>query len=394
MTLPTKPLKTNKAKDKIHPDYLDIPGKYCDGAGLYLAVARDEESRRLGLPIYQSGAGGASYLFRHKNREASIGSAYVWTIKEARETAVKLWDVACKGGDPFALLKTMRGGPTAVGGKTFAEAMAEYLAAKSPHWADSNRVRELRRYEFLFGQIPDFVARPLSAIDQDAKNKALAVWNGRIKIRSDVEYYINRIIDHALTGNIGKIVTAEVEHHESMPYRDVPALYTRLGGLGTVNAKALQFLILTGAPRASELIGAKFKAPATWSEITKVEGKLTWVIGGTRMKAKKIYRIPLSSAAEALLGKRQADDVPLFKVSNEGALRATLKACDGNGFKVHGFRASLQEWGVPIYGADLMDMCIAHGATGGKVRKAYQRGDRLAERRPILQKWSGFVAGK
>jgi integrase len=144
----------------------------------------------------------------------------------------------------------------------------------------------------------------------------------------------------------------------------------------------------------SELIGAKYKAPATWGEIAKVEGEPTWIIGGSRMKAKKTYRIPLSSAAMGLLGKRQADNVPLFKATSEGALRATLKACDGNGYHVHGFRTSLQDWGVPIYGAELMDMCIAHGATGGKVRKAYQRGDRLSERRPILQKWSGFVAGK
>ena len=125
-----------------------------------------------------------------------------------------------------------------------------------------------------------------------------------------------------------------------------------------------------------------------------VDDHPTWIIGGSRMKGKKTYRIPLSSAAVALLGKRHADNIPLFKVSNEGALRATLKACDGNSFKVHGFRTSLQDWGVPIYGADLMDMCIAHGMTGGKVRKAYQRTDRLAERRPILKEWSKYLTGK
>jgi integrase len=375
--------KTTKAGDVILKAGLyEKRGFYYDGEGLYLQV-QDE--------------GQKSWVYRYKQTWRSLGSANVFTIEEAREIAAKLWKAARRGEDAIALLDTMRetagAGSKAVGGKTFAEAMAEYLAAKSPYWADSNRVRELRRYEFLFGQIPWFVALRLPAIDQAAKNKALAHWNGQIKKRSDVGYYIERIIDYAATGNLGKIVTAEVEHHKEMPYRDVPAFYARLGALGTANAMALQFLILTGAPRASELIGAKYKAPATWGEITKVEGEPTWIIGGSRMKAKKTYRIPLSSAAMGLLGKRQADDVPLFKATSEGALRATLKACDGNGYHVHGFRTSLQDWGVPIYGADLMDMCIAHGATGGKVRKAYQRGDRLAERRPILQKWSGFVTG-
>jgi integrase len=391
VTLPTKPLKTNKARDQIDRAYLDIPGKYCDGAGLYLSVARDEESKRRGLPTYQSGAGGASYLFRHKNREASIGSARVYSIKYARETSAKLWQVACEGGDPFALLKTLRGGPGAVSGKTFAEAMAEYLAAKSPHWADSNRDRELRRYEFLFGQVPAFVALPIKAIDQTAKNAALATWDGQNKKRSDVKYYIGAVLNYAETGELRGIKAKATDHHDAMPYLDVPAFYARLPN--TVDANALRFLILTGV-RASEVIGAKHKAPATWGEIVKVDGKSTWVVPASRMKAKQIHRVPLSSAAVALLGKRQADNVPLFKATNDGALLKILRANDGNGFHVHGFRTSMQEWGTATtkYPADLIDMCIAHDGRGS-VTKAYQRSDRLAERRPILQAWSGFVAG-
>jgi integrase len=393
VTLPTKPLKTNKARDQIDRAYLDVPGKYCDGAGLYLSVARDEESKRLGLPIHKSGAGGASYTFRHKNREASIGSAKVYSIKYARETAAQLWDVACKGGDPFALLKTMRAGPAALGGKTFAEAMTEYLDANASRLSASNRDRTRKDYEYQLGQVPDFVKLPIKAIDQNAKNAALATWNDRPGIQGKVRYYINAILKYAETGKLkDKAGAVAVEHHESLPYAQVPKFYASLPD--TVDANALRFLILTGM-RTSEVIGGEAKAPATWSEITMVDGEPTWIIDGSRMKNGQTHRVPLSNAAATLLGdKRKADNVPLFKVSSMDALRDVLKANGGNGFTVHGFRASLQEWGVPIYGADLMDTCIAHGATGGKVRKAYQRGDRLTERRPILQGWSDFVAGK
>jgi integrase len=267
--------------------------------------------------------------------------------------------------------------------------MTEYLAAKSPHWADSNRERELRRYEFLFGQIPDFVALRLPAIDQAAKNTALANWDGQNKKRSDVKYYIGAVLNYAETGELRGVKAKAADHHDAMPYLDVPAFYASLPD--TVDANALRFLILTGV-RASEVIGAKHKAPATWGEIVKVEGKPTWVVPASRMKAKQIHRVPLSSAAVALLGKRKADNVPLFKATNDGALLKILKANDGNGFHVHGFRTSMQEWGTATtqYPADLIDMCIAHDGRGS-VTKAYQRSDRLAERRPILQEWSDYL---
>ena len=104
----------------------------------------------------------------------------------------------------------------------------------------------------------------------------------------------------------------------------------------------------------------------------------------------------MSAAAVALLGKRQANYVPLplFKVSSADALRDALKANGGNGFTVHGFRTSMQEWilATTAYGSDLADMCI-HVDKRDSVRKAYQRGDQLEQRRPILKEWSDYVAG-
>jgi Arm DNA-binding domain len=234
--------KTNKdGNEVLKPKLYEDRGFYYDGHGLYLQV-QDE--------------GQKSWAYRYKQTWRSLGSANVFSIEEARETAAKLWKAARRGEDAIALLDTLRetagAGPAGVTGKTFAEAMAEYLKAKSPYWAASNRDRELRRYEFLFGQIPAFVALRLPAINQDAKNKALANWDGQNKKRSDVGYYIGAVLHYAETGQLrgtNKAAAAAVVHHDDMPYRDVPAFYARLKALGTDNAKALQFLILTGAPR-------------------------------------------------------------------------------------------------------------------------------------------------
>lgn len=189
-------------------------GKHSDGGGLYLQVAKE---------------GQASWVFRYKDRQTQkdrwpcVGPASVYKIDEAREKAREARKAVLEGRDPFAVLSAGRARPA---GKSFATAMAEYLAAKSPHWADSNRARELRRYGYLFGQIPDFVALPVTAIDQAAKNKALATWDGQTKARRDVGFYIEAIIRYAETGKLRVATVSDDQgHHEAMPWREVPSFY-------------------------------------------------------------------------------------------------------------------------------------------------------------------------
>ena len=119
---------------------------------------------------------------------------------------------------------------------------------------------------------------------------------------------------------------------------------------------------------------------------------MTWVIPKERMKGKRTHHVPLSAQAVALLGRRRADDQPLFDVSSQNALLGTLKANGGNGYTVHGFRSSFSDWVIDqtSYGADLADMCIAH-LTRGKIRAAYQRSPQLEKRREIMITWSAFV---
>lgn len=54
----------------------------------------------------------------------------------------------------------------------------------------------------------------------------------------------------------------------------------------------------------------------------------------------------------------------------------------------------MQEWilATTTYGSDLADMCIRVDKRDS-VRKGYQRGDQLEQRRPILKEWSDYVAG-
>jgi integrase len=355
-------------------------GKHCDGGGLYLQVASP---------------GQASWVWRHKPKGEEkekwrcIGPASVYKVDKARDIARKLREAAHEGRDPFQMLTAGRARPVSA---TFADALSRYLDKKEAQWTPSNRVRERRDHERTFAQLPEFTALPISAIDQAAKNDALDKLGK--SARRKATSWIEAIITFAETGVVRQRGPGddEVEHHEAMPWRDVPGFYARVSELDGDDARALRFTILTGA-RTDEVIGAKHKAPATWGEIADVDGLPTWVIPKTRMKGRKRHRVPLTPQMVALLGERRADNVPLFKVSSANGMLNTLKTNGGNGFTVHGFRTSFQEYvaAETDWPDDLADRCIAHERRT-KVRRAYQRDDLLPKRRLIMTTWSDYVS--
>jgi integrase len=83
-----------------------------------------------------------------------------------------------------------------------------------------------------------------------------------------------------------------LEHHAALPYAKIAAFVAVLRQREAVAARALEFLILTGA-RAGEATGAR------WSEID-LKGRL-WIIPPGRMKAGREHRVPLSAPALAIL---------------------------------------------------------------------------------------------
>jgi integrase len=369
----------HRIKPSSVADLIDnVPGKHPDGGGLYLQV---------GAP------GQASWIYRHKNTWRSLGPADIIDITEARDKALALRKAGLDGQCPIQMLDA--GAPAATG-KTFGDALADYLRIKSPSWSPSNRAREQKRFDRLFAQIPWFTALPLASITQEDKNKAIAAFEIGTKNHELAGYYVRAVLRYASEGTLLRVhdeAKNNIEHHEAMSWRDVPAFFKRLSEVGAVDSKALAFTILTGS-RTSEVIGGDVKPPATWAEIGEEAGKPVWIIGGDRMKARKKHMVPLTPAMMKLLGKRQADDVALFKVSSQSAMLDTLRKITGNGDTVHGFRASFETWGQEAtdFSRDLVKLCTAHDKRT-PTDKAYARSDQLAKRRKIMEAWSDFLTG-
>jgi len=85
-----------------------------------------------------------------------------------------------------------------------------------------------------------------------------------------------------------------VEHHAALPYPEIGGFMVELRRQDGVDARALEFAILTAA-RTGEIIGAR------WAEIDFTER--LWTVPAGRMKAGKEHRVRLSDATLAILEK-------------------------------------------------------------------------------------------
>ena len=93
-------------------------------------------------------------------------------------------------------------------------------------------------------------------------------------------------------------------HHPSLPWQQLPLFTAELRRQKLGTARALDFLILTAA-RANEVTGA------TWREVNL--DTAVWTIPAARMKSGRQHRVPLSSAAMAVLRHVR----PLMQVADD-----------------------------------------------------------------------------
>lgn len=195
-----------------------------------------------------------------------------------------------------------------------------------------------------------------------------------------------------------------VENQPALPYFMMPGFIEAVGQREGAAARALEFLILTAA-RTGEVIGA------TCGEIN-LDAAL-WTVPGARMKASREHRVPLSGPALALLRVQlplaRGPDSPVFqgpgatalsnmamlsllKRMNRGA-RGVIWADGATGAAItaHGFRSSLRDWvgAGTEFPSDVAEAALAH-RNKDKVEAAYLRGDMLAKRVVLMEKWAEF----
>ena len=287
-----------------------------------------------------------------------------------------------------------------------------YESAKAG-WQNSKHqaqwISTLRTYVF-----PKIGHKPLPEITVNDVAEALRpIWLTKAETASRVKQRIHHVMEWACAQQIivGNPVNgvqhllpkqpsaaSRVKHHPAMPWRDIPSFVeNHIGKADNVSRALLLFVILT-AVRSGEARKAR------WSEFDLK--KKIWTIPASRMKAKVVHRVPLSSPAISLLErlhKRGGQSSLVFPSPKAGTeltdmaltsfLRKHKAISDTHGrfATAHGFRSSFRDWASEHnYPRDQAERALAH-TINNAVEAAYHRTDLLEQRRNMMENWAQHV---
>lgn len=368
---------------------LKEPGMYGDGDGLYLRVGA---------------YGGKSWILRTvvqgRRRDLGLGSIKVVSLAEARDAARELRKIARKGGDPDEHRKRES--------LTFEEATRRVHANLKKTWRSEGHaarwLSSLERYAF-----PEIGSKPIHEIDSSHILKVLSpIWAEKHETASRVKQRIASVFDWAKGARLYPhenpvnglkkalpSVKQRPEHMAALGWADMPVFMGNLKEREGISARCLEFLILTAA-RSGEARGAR------WNEI---EGDI-WTIPGERMKNGLPHRVPLTSAAVAILESIKGLDSDLIFPSpsrgkkgnrqlSDTVFAALYKRMKYEGLTTHGFRSTFRDWCSENDAAprEVAEAALSH-AVGNRVERAYARSDLFDRRRVLMERWAGHITGE
>lgn len=383
------------------------PGRYGDGAGLYLQVSKNTAGH-----INKSWI----FLFRRdgRNREMGLGPITTFGLAEAREKALQCRRLLYEGVDPIEARRIAKAKTKLEAAKsvTFKICAERYIAAHRAAWKNAKHSKQwdstLETYVYpVIGDLP------VQDIDVGLVMQIVEpIWSAKAETAGRVRGRIEVILDWARVrgfrtgenparwrGHLDKLLPARsrvrrVKHHTALPYAELPAFMTKLRAQEGMSARALEFLILTAA-RTGEVLEA----------VPEEIRDAVWIVPAERMKAGKEHRVPLSRAALAVVetahkekqgrylfpGWGKNTDRPLSNM----AMLTLLERMRYPTLTAHGFRSTFKDWAseTTSHAPEAVEMALAH-TIDDKVEAAYRRGDMFAKRVALMADWASFCAGE
>jgi integrase len=367
------------------------PGKYGDGANLYLVVSKAGAKKWV-----------LRFTWRGQPKEMGLGSATGVSLADAREKAASARRKIAQGLNPIDERK--RDGDIPMFGE-MADEVREALSAGFRN----------EKHKAQWKSTLDTYGAPLRAkpVDTIATDDVLAVlkpiWMIKAETASRVRGRIEKVLDAAKArgfrsgenparwrGHLDHLLSRPSKlsrgHHAAMPYEEVANFIAKLQTREATAALALEVCILTAA-RSGEILGMR------WSEVD-LKQKI-WTVPATRMKAGREHRVPLSSRATAILQQLEKMKINDFvfpgqargKPLSNMALEMMLRRMKVNDATVHGFRSSFRDWAgnVSNFPRELIETALAH-VIGDKAEQAYRRSDALEKRRKLMEAWAAYCS--
>ena len=379
----TLPAGMSKAGDPIDARYGD--GRY----GLYLQV-KPSAARSWVQRLVIDG----------RRRTFGLGPWPVVSLREARDIAFENVRKRHRGINPLAARKPASAAPS------FAVMADEYLQLQAQSWRKGSRNEANWRASLVHAKaIADAPVDKISIDDVIAllapvySDRATLGRTLRQRIRSIFSYSQSKAwrIDNPADERLDAALPRNghtTAHRESVPHEQVADVLAQVWAIDDpkwAGAKlALEFLMLTAA-RTGEVLGMN------WSEI---KGE-TWTVPASRMKTRKVHRVPLSEQALTVLHKareRTHGSGLVFRSSTgtriDGSKLRRLMKRVGSTATVHGFRGAFKSWAMET-GVDraLAELSLAHQYMGN-VESAYVKTDLLEKRRPVMERWGAHVTAK
>jgi integrase len=379
------------------------PALLSDGGKLYLRVT--SASQKSWVFLFQ---------WAGKGREMGLGSLRDVSLAQARVLRAAQVELLAKGINPIEAREATR---AALAAKAAApatltlEKAAPMVLAVSGINTVKGRTNFLRSVQVHSGAMAKMALAAITTEDVLAALEPL--WTTQPETADRMRKRVETVLDWAFAKGliaapwsnparwgVLRFLTAKravtVEHRASMSYRAAGGFMATLRGLERRPVIwALEFVNLTLARNSEGRL-------ADWSELNR--DAAAWVCPAARMKMRKAHRVPLSSAAVALLDEIAGGDVwpaagwvfpsqwkPGRAVSETSLLRV-LNDIDPVA-TVHGIRATFKDWSLDVGGVSerIGEECLAH-VVGSKTRNAYRRDDGLEARRPVMQAWADFLA--
>ena len=333
----------------------------------------------------------------------SLGAYPDVPLKRAREKREDARKLVADGIDPSAKRQAER----ATQVETFEAIAKEWLELQSKSLAvETMEILGTRLKSFLY---PYVGSRPIASITAQELLAALRRIEARGKHETAhrVRSLAGRVLRYAVaTGRAQHDVAADlkgalapVKSRNFASVTEPARVGELLRAIDGYSGQPITALALKLAPlvfvRPGEFRGAE------WSEFD-LEGA-EWRIPAARMKMGEQHIVPLSRQAVAILRELHiltgsgryvfpsllSAERPMSDNTINAALRRLGYGSDEQ--TGHGFRSMastlLNEQGFP---PDVIELQLAHGERN-KVRAAYNRAQRLGERRKMMQEWGNFL---
>jgi len=370
------------------------PYKLSDGGGLYLLVN-------------PNGASWWRFKYQFEGREKllSLGVYPHVTLQQARALRDDAKKTLVSGVDPSAKRQAEKSSTA----NTFEAVAREWLALQEKKLAPTTYAKAVWTLETLV--CPYIGTRPIAKLGAIDVLKVLKRIEGRgihetaHRTRQRCSQVFRYAVQteraaHDVTADLrGALAPVVSEHHAAItePSRIgelLRAIDGYTGHVGTACALKLAPLLFV---RPGELRHAE------WTEFELDGHEPQWRIPAGKMKMREQHLVPLSKQAVALLRELQpatgqgpyvfpslrSRSRPMSDNTVNAALRRlgyTSEEMTGHGFRSLA-STCLNEQG---YHPDLIELQLAH-AERNKVRAAYNKAQRLPERRKMMQDWSDYL---